>query len=922
MEQKNDVKDCCGSVESGCGCGNGIQRRDFLKTMGLTAVGMAAMDLPVMAGPFEGTDFATLIPSDKKLKPEWVKSLYARGEPDLVTGDALMKIGMPIGGIACGQMYIAGDGRLWYWDIFNPMSLNARTECGGKVTDGRIYAHPYSPDNKVAHAFVVRIKDKNGKVLIKSLRKEDFINVTFRGEYPVAKINYSDSNVPVEVMLSAYSPFIPLNLDDSAIPATILSFTLKNSAKTAVDVDLAGWMDNAIPPLKNQDKGRMQPSEVQARVLESRVNSIESGKHSKALVFRPGPAAADAPIGAMALAVLGSGDVRTCTDIGPAATPEKIFEALDKGESSTATRNGGSSLTGGLAKSVTLKPGEEKQINFILAWHFPVYLKPTREFEKIVGIKNLKRRYARRFKDVSAVVDYVAANFEKLSGDTLRWNSTWYDSTLPYWFLDRTFLTIDCLATQTLHAFDNGRFWAWEGVDCCGGTCQHVWNYAQGSGRIFPEFERDMRERVDFGIAWHENGAMDYRAENSRTIAHDGHLGVILRAYREHQTSKDSQYLKRIWPNLKKSIEFSISWDKNADGLLEGQQANTCDAAWFGPMGWISSMFVAALRAGAAMAIEMDEMEFAHRCSKLADRGSQELVKQLYNGEYFIHKPDPEHPVTNTNDGCHIDQCMGQALALQLNLPRVTAVPETRKALASLWKYNFAPDAGGYRNKMQPVINGGRWYAMVGEAGLVMTSFPKGGADRTRGKEGKFAYYFNECWTGQEHQVAAHMIWDGLLEEGLAVTRAIHDRHNATLRNPYNEVECSDHYARAMSSYGSFLAVCGFEYHGPKGHIGFVPRMTPEDFKAPFTTAAGWGTFSQKVEGGILKAKIAVKWGEVELKTIALQKSRTAVKVVVESGKGSRSVDATVSESKGKTLVTLAGKVSIAAGETLMLTLG
>ena len=80
-----------------------------------------------------------------------------------------------------------------------------------------------------------------------------------------------------------------------------------------------------------------------------------------------------------------------------------------------------------------------------------------------------------------------------------------------------------------------------------------------------------------------------------------------------------------------------------------------------------------------------------------------------------------------------------------------------------------------------------------------------------------------------------------MVQEGLAITAQIHDRYHASRRNPWNEVECGDHYARAMASYGVFLAACGFEYHGPKGHLGFAPRLTPEDFRAAFTTAGGLG---------------------------------------------------------------------------------
>ena len=76
--------------------------------------------------------------------------------------------------------------------------------------------------------------------------------------------------------------------------------------------------------------------------------------------------------------------------------------------------------------------------------------------------------------------------------------------------------------------------------------------------------------------------------------------------------------------------------------------------------------------------------------------------------------------------------------------------------------------------------------------------------------------YFNECMSGFEHQVASHMMAEGMTDEALIITRSIHDRYHAAKRNPYNEIECSDHYARAMASYGTFITACGFEYHGPK----------------------------------------------------------------------------------------------------------
>jgi hypothetical protein len=574
-------------------------------------------------------------------------------------------------------------------------------------------------------------------------------------------------------------------------------------------------------------------------------------------------------------------------------------------------------ICGHVGRSVTLEPGKSATVTFVVAWHFP----------NLAGHGGFRRNqlignwYGSKFPSAEAVVRYIAGDFDRLVGQTRLWVATWYDSTLPYWVLDRTMANTSILATTTCYRHADGRYWAWEGVGCCPGTCTHVWHYAQAPGRLFPEMERDQRDRVDLGVGFDaQTGAIGMRAEAQRSFAVDGQCGRIIGVYREHQMSSDAAFLAKVWPRTKKAIEFIISRDTNQDGIVDGSQHNTLDADWFGEVSFLSSLYIAALRAGAAMAREMGDESFAVQCDTIAGRGTESMMR-LFNGEYFIQIEDPNHlDKIGTGPGCYIDQIFGQTWAHWVGLGRLFDREKQLTALRSLWRYNFVPDVGPFREKFKQ----GRWYAAAGDAGLIMCSWPKGG------KNPKFVghwqyMYFNECMTGFEWQAAAHMIWEGidqpdLLEHGLSVGRAIHDRYDASLRNPYNEVECSDHYSRAMASYGVFQALCGFNCHGPRGHVQFEPRLGAEDFKAAFTAAGGWGAYSQKIEAGSMTATLAAKWGKVKVSQVTVTLTGPMAGRTVASVATDRAA-AQLRQEGNRVSVTLPEPVTLEAGQELKLTL-
>ena len=1073
----------------------GWPRRDFLKLLGLGAGALAFPSMQAMAGPFTRQDFEKLVPADKKLRPEWVASLTARGQRTVYRGEDLERIGMPIGGVCAGQLYLGGDGKLWHWDIFNRYV----------GTGAEHYAKPMRPASPFDHGFTLRLTTA-GQTRQWPLERPYWRDISFVGEYPIAYVEYHDPDCPVAVSLEAFSPFIPLNTDDSSLPATVLEYTVKNQGDAELEVELTGWLENPVclfsgqtrdglhrnrlvhfgstvthappflflecaaldapapslaprpdivfadfetdtygkwtvtgtafgagpveisripdyqgdvggkgkrvvnshasapgnsvtekdaatgtltsPPFTierhyitflvgggahqgrtcinlliesqvvltatGQDSNRMRPVSWDVRRWAGKTATLqivdqESGPWGNIgvddIIFSDqprqpfGPLAQESDFGTLGLALLDQqpGDFGTTEVSPPGQANSQLKEPVPANAATTApgtqvsagsaqgndpaARNPaaastlkpfGQKLAGSLTRKMKLAPGASAKATFVLAWHFP----------------NLKlnrlppgRYYATRFDSALAVAHYVRDNFTRLSSQTRLWHDTWYDSTFPYWFLDRTFLNASILATSTCHRFADGRFYGWEGVGCCEGTCGHVWQYAHAVARLFPDLERLTREKVDFGLALQADGAIHFRGEFINFPAIDAQAGTVLRALREHQASADEAFLKRNWPAIKKATQWLIAKDGNGDGLIETNQHNTLDTDWFGPVAWLSGLYLAALLAAETMALEMDDKEFAARCRTILEAGQKNIVAQLFDGEYFINKPDPNHlDAINSGTGCEIDQVFGQSWAFQVGLPRVLPASQTLSALKSLWRYNFTPDVGPYR----AAYKSGRWYAMPGEAGLLMCTFPRSDWDyaQAKGKGPDWAAgYFNECMNGFEYRAAGHMIWEGLLTEGLAVTRAVHDRYHASRRNPWNEVECGDHYARSMASHGIFLAACGFEYHGPKGRLGFAPRLAPENFKAAFTTAEGWGTYSQKFEMSPLNAPVSVeatlalKWGSLRLATFTLALPEQFRPATVRVELDGRPLQADHSFSNNRLTLTLSDPLQLSANQ-------
>jgi hypothetical protein len=372
-------------------------------------------------------------------------------------------------------------------------------------------------------------------------------------------------------------------------------------------------------------------------------------------------------------------------------------------------------------------------------------------------------------------------------------------------------------------------------------------------------------------------------ARFDRKPAADGQMGEIIKLYRDWRISGDTEWMKRLWPDAKRALEYAfLQWDADEDGVMEGEQHVTYDIELYGPNPFAGLIYLAALRAGAAMAEVVGDVEPARRYALLAQEGAERLDALCWKNGYYVQRvPKPneiradrhrtpslggslehvepgEPPRYQIGEGCLSDQLLGEWMARCANLGAVLPQKRVRRALRSIYRHNFRRDFREHANAQ-------RIYAIGDESGLVLCSWPNGGRP-------SFPFpYSDEVWTGLEYHVGAHLIWEGFVREGLELVRAARSRYDGRKRNPWDEEECGHHYARAMSSWSLLHACGGFSWDGVEKRLGFAPRVRATPFRALFTAGRGWGIFEQIRRGRSLGVTLRVLGGELDLRSLALE---------------------------------------------------
>ncbi|MET2985596.1 GH116 family glycosyl-hydrolase [Aureibaculum conchae] len=819
-------------------------------------------------------------------------------------GKYIEEVAMPLGGIGTGTVSVGGRGDLRDWEIMNRGALGylpAFKFVGPTIANGPFFALYYKEQNKDA-----AIKVLEGPVSTKEYYGDwgaDAVNsgfprfeeTTFSAAYPLAQINFQHKDVPLDIRLEAFNPLIMGDADKSGIPVAILRYVITNKTDKPIETSVVGMVPNYI----GVDGWSGKPKD--------NYNDYKESNDIKGLyMYSNGVDKKDVNWGTMALTTLSQGEVSYRTswarlgwnwtfrefwddfiEDGELTDHPESRKVVD-GDGKTTFMDGHNVTEAGkietppatLAVKQTLQPGESKKVTFMLTWHFPNrkawdagvsyswgYGKDT-----IVG-----NYYTTQYKDAWDVAEKTANKFDDLEEETVNFVSKLVDSDIPEVLKEAGLFNLNNLRSQTVFRTADGLPFGYEGTGSVKGTkigaskssgwgfgtCSHVWNYESTVPFVFGDLSTKFRE-VEFLHTVNDDGGQSYRVtlpiENSKKYtgrAADGQMGTLIKIYRDWQLSGDDAKLKEMWPNIKKSMAFAWTgiWDKDKDGVMEGEQHNTMDIAYRGPNPQMAAWYLGALKASEKMANHIGDKAFAKTCKTLFDKGNKWIDANIFNGEFYEHHiPEGTSKIAQLGKGCLVDQLVGQYLSHTAGLGYVLNENHVQTTLKSIMKYNYIDNFNDHFNTF-------RSFALGEEAGLVMASYPNEGTLL----DFPFPYY-TELMTGFEYSTAAHMLYEGQTENGLQIFKDIRNRYDGYKRNPFNEGEYGHRYARAMAAWAGILGYTGFNYSAVDKTINFNAKAGTYFWSNGYQ----YGTLTIQNNTKGKKVALTVENGSITLKSFTL----------------------------------------------------
>ncbi|HEY6554772.1 MAG TPA: GH116 family glycosyl-hydrolase, partial [Vicinamibacteria bacterium] len=158
-----------------------------------------------------------------------------RAYNDRYAGEHLNRVAFPLGGLGAGMLCIEGTGALSHVslrnkpDVFHEPCVFAAIGVKGDPAAARVLEGP------VPRWKLFGPPETGNGAGGKSYGLPRFASASFLCRFPFATVTLSDPKQPLEVEITAWSPFEPGDADGSSLPVAALEYRLHNKSKARVE---------------------------------------------------------------------------------------------------------------------------------------------------------------------------------------------------------------------------------------------------------------------------------------------------------------------------------------------------------------------------------------------------------------------------------------------------------------------------------------------------------------------------------------------------------------------------------------------------------------------------------------------------------------------------------------------------------------
>ena len=591
----------------------------------------------------------------------------------VLTSEDKITSGVPLGGIGAGKLELTPEGLLNGFTFQNNWS---EPLSGGEDYPGILGFH-----------FGLRSGRKGALLQTRSvLDLPHFKRLRYEGLFPRATLFFEEPAWGLEGSLEGLSPWLPGDVKNSSLPACLFRLTLKNLGSSPMD---AGFLFIG----KN----------LSGEWCVGRKNNVIGTKQLLHLVFANENRFSDDPRqGTLCFSFLKKGWRWSAMESWNAVSRNFTFNSknlkllawepfvregkLPESRPGFVAQGENHELCGAVAASKDIPPGGTVSMDFSAAWHFPNH--------------RVGHRYQKWFQAAPEASAYALKHKDRFRSQSRGIEKAVRALPYPDWFNHALLTNLSPFFSSSWYARD-GRFSFYEAPKACPlmGTIDVGFYGSIPLSYFFPELEISLLEqfarvqRPD-GYVPHDLGKNRLNQPSNGTtyfLWKDLNPKFVLMAYRDFLWSGKTDFLKRIYPHVKKALEWSVRNDRDGNGLPDHEGADQTFDLWsfYGAHPYTSSLFLAACLAAQKMAERLGDRAFARRCRMSFEKGRASFENEFWNGRYF-----------GSEASSALAQLNGQWYADLLGLGSIADAIKIRKALTFIATHHGRHSAYGMVNSV------------------------------------------------------------------------------------------------------------------------------------------------------------------------------------------------------------------------------